>query len=151
MKAKHWPFIAISTVLCSCVLFPRFHPGRAEYEKLRESNSTEEARERFNSYPIRTQIDIYLYGLKYIEPDDNSTQKFLVDDGEKKIPTIIQRIENSSEEFDKAYLMEVISLINKDCNCLTDDQKERLYIIGESLKDSFHRSRFQQAFNELNK
>src|SRR4051794_16140524 len=123
MKTKHWSFIAISTVLCSCVLFPRFHAGGAEYEKLRESKSTEEARERFNSYPIRTQIDIYLYGLKYIEPDDNSTQKFLVDDGEKKIPTIIQRIENSSEEFDKAYLMEVISLINKDCNCLTDDQK----------------------------
>jgi hypothetical protein len=148
---KHMPIFIIWVLACSCVLFSRFHPGGAEWEKLREAKSTEEVRERFNSYPVDKQIDIYLFGLKYIEPDDSSAQEFLVNDGERKLPTIITSIQNSHEEFDKGYLMEVVTLINKDCNCVTDDQKERLYNIGGSLKNSFHRSRFQQAFDELNK
>ena len=117
MKKWHLSFFAISIVFCSCVLFSRFQPGAAEFEKLKEATSTEEAREQFNRYPVGTQIDIYLFGLKYIEPDDNSTQKFLVDDGEKKVSTIIERIRDTNEEFDKAYLMETVSLIEKDCDC----------------------------------
>jgi len=147
MKTKHWSF-AISTVLCSCVWFSRFHAGRVEYEKLKEARSTEEARKQFNSYSVKTQIDIYLFGLKHIEPDDSSSKKFLVDDGEKKIPTIILRIRDTDEEFDKAYLMEVVSLINKDCRCVTEEQKEILFQIGSSLK-GYHQGRFKQAFEEL--
>jgi hypothetical protein len=151
MKKWHLSFFAISIVFCSCVLFSRFQPGAAEFEKLKEATSTEEAREQFNRYPVGTQIDIYLFGLKYIEPDDNSTQKFLVDDGEKKVSTIIERIRDTNEEFDKAYLMETVSLIEKDCDCVTEDQKAMLFQIGSSLKDRYHRRRFQQAFEQLNK
>lgn len=134
----------------ACVIFSRFQPGGKEYEKVKESNSTNEAREQFNSYPVDKQIDIYLFGLKYVEPDDNSSQKFLLVDGDRKLPTIIQRIRDADEEFDKAYLMEVVSLINRDCNCVSEEQKANLSEIGSSLKDTYHRARFQRALEKLN-
>jgi hypothetical protein len=132
-------------------MFSSFHTGGREYDELKEAKSTGEAREQFDRYPVEKQIDIYLFGLKYVEPDDSSAKKFLVNDGERRIPTIIQRVQDTDEEFDKAYLMEVISLIDKDCNCVSEDQKAILFQVGLSLKDRWHRSRFLQAFEELNK
>jgi len=150
MKKKHLSFLAIS-LLSSCVIFSSLHAGGREYDELKEAKNTKDAQKQFNSYPVEKQIDIYLFGLKYVEPDDSSAKKFLVYDGKRKIPTIIQRVQDTNEEFDKAYLMEVVALIDKDCNCVSEDQKAILYQVGLSLKDRWHRSRFQQAFEELNK
>ena len=84
-----------------------------------------------------------------IEPDRNSTQKFLVKNGYKRLPIIIRRIRVSDSDFEKAYLMEVVSLINKDCRCVTDEELAELFEVGSFMKDGFHRNRFHRAFDEL--
>jgi hypothetical protein len=144
-------FLAISMLFCSCVLTSRFHAGASEYDTLTGAKSPAEAEELFSAYPIEKQIDIYLFGLKYVEPGDSSTQKFLVKGGAAKLPTIIHRIQDANGDFDKAYLMEVVARIDKDCNCVTDDQKSALSRISFSIKNGYHRGRSLRAFEELNK
>lgn len=151
MKRRYTIFFAVSLLLSSCFLPSSFHAGGVESEKLRQTKNSAEAEELFNSFPVDKQIDVYLFGLKYIEPDDNSTKKFLVKDGSKRLPTILRRIRSSDSEFDKAYLMEVVSLINKDCGCVTDEEKAELSEIGSSINDRYHRNRFNRAFDELKK
>ena len=141
----------LTTLSCSCYLFSTPRPGAKEYYEIKEmaTSDIDGIRPKFESYPVETQIDIYLYGLKYVEPDDNSSLKFLIEGGERKVPNIMKRIESTDIEFDKAYLMEALASINNDCGCITFAQVEKLSEIERGLKNPSHRSRFERALKKI--
>ncbi len=141
----------LSALSCSCHIISPQPRGGKEFHELKEMSTSDidSIRRKFESYPVNTQIDIYLYGLKYVEPDDNSSLKFLIEGGEMKVPYIIKRIESTDFEFDQAYLTEALASINNDCRCITFDQVESLSEIERGMKNPSHRSRFGRAIQRI--
>lgn len=143
--------LLFSVVFTGCNYCVRNQPGGQEYFQIREIrlSDADEAARQFSSYTIEKQIDIYLFGIKYVHPNDNSGAQLLANQGSQKLPHIFKRIQAANSELEIAYLVEVVELINRQNCCVTDNEIEMLSQIGSTLTSEFQRARFEAAFSKI--
>lgn len=123
--------------ILGCAGFNR--PGFKEYnvvDRTRGANNMASI-EKFSSYPIDKQIDMYLIGTCCVEGGGGWTTPYLIRDGEEKIPSIVRRIEVFPDDIrDKAALISALVSINKECQCLKKYPEiiKRLEVVEEKIK-----------------
>jgi len=116
-------FLFLLFTFTSCDLyFCSYETGAKEYKEFVEtpSNNLDEMYQQFSRYSVEQQIDIYLYARNC--PDNPQIQKFLVKDGENKIPAIVERIKKERIR-DKYFLMTILLDINRNCGCIKKDSE----------------------------
>lgn len=98
-----------------------YRKGVKEYREFVDAPfvGIEEGSQRFSTYSIDQQIDIYLYARGC--PDNPQIDKFLVKNGEKKIPIIVERIKSEDRLSDKRNLISILIDINQKCKCIDRD------------------------------
>lgn len=116
--------VCFSLTFSSCD-YCSYETGKKEYYEVINHSKTESSNagmiQRFSSYPIEKQIDIYLYARNC--PDNPSIEPLLVKDGEGKILAIVERIKTADRVLDKVYLLGVLSSINIKCKCISKDSE----------------------------
>ncbi len=135
--------ILMFATVISLVLLPSCvsRPGATEYNEITrnagEGNSA--IIERFDSYPINKQIDVFLYS------EDPRFEAILALNGKSKISQIVSRIEDQNTAFyEKWRLIRVLHRIHNDCQCVNNDRNimlrlERLSASSsETSKDTEH-------------
>src|SRR5256885_11664041 len=97
-------------------------PGQNGYDEIKKIPLSEgnERLNRFSAYPVDEQIDIYLYSQYNVEGGSDEFFRFMASDGEKKIPTILRRIDTDSspDPRTKVGLIRVLDFIDLNCKCL---------------------------------
>lgn len=141
----------VGFVLTSCRGIRIWQPGSSEYYSIIRVSKTDrkKALQEYLALPVNRQIDTFLYGVKYVEPNDVSIGEFLVLDGCQKLPSLYERIEGNSEEIDRAYLMEIVEQIDEHFGCVEVSDVERLSRAGADLNNYYHRQRFAAALDRL--
>lgn len=116
-------FLTLIFTFTSCGLYIcDYKIGKNEYYQFVEiqSDNLDELYQQFSYYSVEQQIDIYLYAQRC--PDNPQIQKFLMNNGENKVPAIVERISKESVE-NKYHLMRVLIAINWECNCIKKDSE----------------------------
>lgn len=118
-----------------CVSECHNKPGAKEYEEIVGSIVTSNtiAIKKFSEFSVNEQITIFLYARNC--PDDPRIRGFFILDGEKKIPTIVERIKTEPKLWDKAELVSILIPINTQCKCITRESEviATLEDIGKEL------------------
>ncbi|NOT49247.1 MAG: hypothetical protein HOP17_16070 [Acidobacteria bacterium] len=113
-------------------------PGADEYRQIVESISPSNtvAVKRFSAFPVDKQITIFLYARGCT--GDPRIRPYLILDGEKKIPAIVERIKTEEKLWDKEELVSVLIPINTQCRCITknSDVIKMLEDIGRELDEN---------------
>lgn len=108
---------------CSHIIQCKYKDGAKEYyelDKISENGNTQKIN-KFSSFPIEKQIDIYLFAMNC--PDDPRIGPYLYEDGEKKIPNIVRRVQTTEKIWDKADLVQSLIGINAKCHCIFADSE----------------------------
>lgn len=116
--------LLLGTLLFSGCNFPcRNEPGGREYRELTKlySDGNMQARHQFSQYSFDQQIDIYLYSRTCA--DDTRIEPLLVAGGERKIDSIVRRIQENPHLPSKGYLVGVLIRINTQCRCIPRDSE----------------------------
>lgn len=113
----------------------RNKPGSTEYEEIVSTISVTntDAVRRFSEFSVDQQITIALFARDC--PDDPRIEPFLILNGEKKIPVIVDRIKKEEKLWDKGELVLVLISINTECRCISKDSEiiKTLEQVGEDL------------------
>jgi hypothetical protein len=100
--------------------------GKRGYDEIRRipGVGSQLRRERFATYPIDQQIDIYLYSQYNVEGGGDEFFRYMADDGENKIPQILKRLDTDrdSDPRTKVGLIRVLDHIDQGCHCLLQVQ-----------------------------
>lgn len=110
-------------VFLVCLVSCAKKTGQREYEDFDKIPKQEfgKRQEKFSSYPVDKQIDIYLYAQFGFEGGHDLTG-YLKDNGEQKIPEILRRIEIGNF-MHKSALIHVLYYIDKDCACISQNSE----------------------------
>lgn len=117
----------------SCDRYCLNHPGRKGYEEIIEIPSSDKEKQlrKFSSYPVETQIDIYLFGELCVEGNPLPLEKFLAYEGEEKVTIIAERLDKE-RHWQKALLIKVLAIINGKCKCVSNNP----YVMEILLRNS---------------
>ena len=123
------------TLVTCCNIYRENQPGAKEFNEILKIPIEDDAERlrKFLSYPVDKQVDIYLYGMDSIAPSYTHFGDFLAYEGEDKVPYILERIKTSKEDSHKFYLMEIIRKINRNCNCVKNEDLEELESVKRSI------------------
>lgn len=110
-----WPVVGV-LIFLACAS----PSGQREYREIKRIPIAEEQRTAFLAYSVDKQIDIFLYSQISVEGGSDTVFRFMVSNGEMKIPTILQRIDayKGSDPRPKAFLISVLDDIDTRCKCL---------------------------------
>ncbi|MBK7707949.1 MAG: hypothetical protein IPJ30_19925 [Acidobacteria bacterium] len=92
-------------------------PGEVEYREIcsiPESDGGAARSVKFNSYPVDTQIDIYLHSQYAFECGKGSFPGYISRNGEGKVQTIFSRIRSEKRAVDRLGLIVVIEMIDRE-------------------------------------
>lgn len=98
-------------------------PGEAEYKEIMNIPviKQDERSAKFLSYPVDTQISIYLYAEFYVEGGNYLFLNYIKKDGENKILQISQRIAETENPVHKYFLIGILDEIDENCTCVADN------------------------------
>ena len=98
-------------------------PGKKEYLEITEipSASQNERLNKFSSFPVEKQIDVYLFAMCCVEPSDTVFEEYLILNGKNKIEKIVGRLDKTKDLRDKTNLIRALASINKNCKCLSNN------------------------------
>lgn len=104
-------------------LYPENHPGLREYKEMARIPVSDEVarRNKFDSFDLDTQINVYLFAQCCVEPSDATILTLLERDGKAKVARIVERIQVSNSGRDKTNLMRLLVRIDIDCKCVSND------------------------------
>jgi len=135
-------------------------PGADEYQKLAKSisssSSNTDAIREFSTLSVNDQITVFLYARGC--PGDPRIRPYLILDGERKIPVIVERIRTEEKLWDKAELISVLIPINTKCKCIAKDSEvvRTLEDVGKRLDenksippDETYRQTYHDSLNVL--
>lgn len=110
-------------VSCTHIIQCEYMTGAEDYNEFIKAPDKDkaEAQQRFSSFSIEKQIDIFLYARRC--PDNPNIGPFLYADGERKIPNIVRKIQTTEKVINKADLVGVLSNINAECRCVTSESE----------------------------
>jgi hypothetical protein len=93
------------------------HPGRKGYLEIQVIPfENESARvEKFQSFPINQQLEIYLFSNEHVEGGGGDISKYVSTNFETKLPFIVEKIKTSERVEDKLRLFGLFSYPNTEC------------------------------------
>jgi hypothetical protein len=112
--------------------------GRDGYLTVKAAPSFEDRLACFSQYAIEDQMNIYLYSQYNIEGGSDEFLRFMVNQGETKIPAIVARIDSDQDRDlrSKVGLIQVLDYIDQGCKCLTGDEVAVLERNQSAVTDS---------------
>lgn len=119
--------VTLLTSLCLCFfvgcnyLDPcRQMEGRDDFVNITKNSYGDNTKiqSKFSPLPVDKQIDVFLYAENCT--NYTSMRTTLAEDGEKKIPVIVERIKRESLK-NKSALIGVLVAINTKCRCINKD------------------------------
>ena len=101
----------------------RYKSGRNEYYEIYQIPYEKESEriEKLLSYPVETQIDIYLYASSCNE--DYRIKGIFNETAENKVLDIAERIKNTTDEKDKMNLIWALLYIDYKCRCVKNNSE----------------------------
>lgn len=87
--------------------------GYLEIQAIPYENESERI-EKFQSFPINKQLDVYLFSKQHIEGDGGDIFKYVSKDFEIKLPFIVEKIKISERIEDKLGLFDLFSYPNSE-------------------------------------
>lgn len=69
--------------------------------------------------------------------------------GANKLPTIFRRMNDAKDEIDKVYLLYVVVLISRDCNCVGSEERLMIRNVGSTLHNRFFREEFNRTVDDM--
>lgn len=114
-------------------------PGAKEYWNIvspSEAGNTEQI-QKFYSYPVDKQIDVYLFSKSGDCANDPRIEAYFTKDGKEKIPAILERIKKEPKVWAKSDLLWALVKINSDCRCIKSDAEiiTSLEAVGKELNE----------------
>ena len=146
------------SVACIHTIKCNFSDAAREYNEIYKIPRQNKAKrlQKFSQYSIEKQIDVYLFARSCA--DDPQIGPLLYENGEKRIPNIVERVEVTETIFDKAQLVALLLGINKDCQCITKDLdvikrlenvEKDFEVKKDALSDYHHKGMYSTYFNAL--
>lgn|SRR5690554_5403813 len=112
-KGFHARIVQSRGVLCALLCLGGACRPELEHKAFFEMLLSE--RERvFVTYPMETQIDIYLEGVKKVHPPAVGLGLLIAESGERAVGPILSRLATTEDDYEEHYLLYVLGLIS--CN-----------------------------------
>jgi hypothetical protein len=124
-------FCSIFVIFVLTILSCKSKPGAKEYHEMGDIPKDNEnlAVEQFSKYSVETQIDVYLFSLCCVEGSNHGYIRLLANNGETKIPQIVQGLDRADDLRVKYYLIDALYLIDYHCSSCVRENKEVLNIL----------------------
>jgi hypothetical protein len=100
-------------------------PGETSFHSVSESDRPSQV---FSRLSVEEQINTYIYSQYEVEGGRDSFLRYMVSDGEAKLPALLQRIQISSDRDprDRVALLTAVDLIDQECKCLQESELQLL-------------------------
>ena len=122
-------------------------PGEVEYREICLIPESDGAARsvKYNSYPVDNQIDIFLYAQSAFEGGDGPTLRYIIKNGDKKVPAIFSRIRTEKRALFRLLLIIAIDRIDSETKVLSKqaellDELITLQIVSDEGADAVDRS-----------
>lgn len=111
------------TLLVSTSCYSEKPRGYDEYMAMEAIPYSDAAarRRKFDSFEIDKQLDLYLFTQRGVEGSKVHVAEYIEEDGERYVDDITRRIEASSNEGDKFYLLGALVDIERRCRCVANN------------------------------